>query len=93
VGPSLVTLGVLLWATGLAAYAMAKGRASWWGVLGLLGLPALTALTAQLGLPGHYRSYQIALSLVGLIVVAPLPSRSVASSEADGSGPPDNDVW
>jgi hypothetical protein len=88
-GPSLVTLGVVLWTAGLASYAMAKGRASWWGGLGLLGLPALTALA---GLPGPYQPYLPALSLVGLVIVTLLPGRPGESSAAGGSGQPD-DVW
>jgi hypothetical protein len=74
--PSLVSFGVLLWTAGLAAYAMAKGRASWWGLLGLLGLPGL------------YSPYLTFLSLVGLVVLVLLPDRSGGSAVAGEPGPP-----
>ena len=61
---SLINLGVLFWMAGLASYAMAKGRSSWWGLFGLLGLPGL------------YRWYLTALSLIGLVVLALLKDRS-----------------
>src|SRR5262249_50653879 len=56
-GPSLVAFGVLFWTAGLASYAMAKGRSSWWGLFGLLGLPGL------------YQWYLTALALLGLVVL------------------------
>jgi hypothetical protein len=75
-GPSLVSFGVLLWTAGLASYAMAKGRASWWGLVGLLGLPGL------------YQPYLTLFSLVGLVVLALLADRSGGSAGAAESAPP-----
>jgi hypothetical protein len=75
-GPSLVSFGVLLWTAALASYAMAKGRASWWGLLGLLGLPGL------------YNPYLTFLSLIGLVVLALLKDRSDESVVVSEPGPP-----
>lgn len=63
-GPSLAALGMLFWTAGLASYAMAKGRSSWWGLFGFLGLPGL------------YEEYLTALSLLGLVVLALLEDRA-----------------
>ena len=76
-GPSLIKFGVLFWTAGLAAYAMAKGRPSWWGLFGLLGLPGL------------YNSYLTFLSLVGLVVLALLQDRSGGSAVQAEPAPPD----
>ena len=73
-GPSLVSFGVLLWTAGLAAYAMAKSRASWWGLFGLMGLPGL------------YSPYLTLLSLLGLVVLAVLSDRSGGSTVAGEPG-------
>jgi hypothetical protein len=75
--PSQVAIGVFFWTAGLASYAMAKGRASWWGLVGLLGLPGL------------YRPWLTFLSLFGLVVLVLLKDRSAASAVASESGPPD----
>jgi hypothetical protein len=76
-GPSLIKFGVLLWTAGLASYARAKGRASWWGLFGLLGLPGL------------YSPYLTFLSLLGLAVLALLQDRSGGSTVPGEPGPPD----
>jgi hypothetical protein len=73
---SLITFGILFWTAGLAAYAMAKGRASWWGLLGLLGWVGL------------YQIWLTFLSLIGFVVLLLLPDRSGGSaveSEPDAS--------
>lgn len=76
-GPSLIKFGVLFWTAGLASYAMAKRRASWWGLFGLLGLPGL------------YSPYLTFLSLLGLVVLALLPDRSGGSTLVSEPGPSD----
>jgi hypothetical protein len=76
-GPFLIKFGVFFWTAGLASFAMAKGRASWWGLFGLLGLPGL------------YSPYLTFLSLVGLVVLVLLKDRSGASAVAPKPSLPD----
>jgi hypothetical protein len=76
-GPSLIKFGVLFWTAGLASYAMAKKRASWWGLFGFLGLPGL------------YNPYLTFLSLLGLVVLALLRDRSGGSTAVGEPSPAD----
>jgi hypothetical protein len=76
-GPSLIKFGILFWTAGLASYAMAKKRASWWGLFGLLGLPGL------------FSPYLTFLSLLGLVILALLKDRSGEPAVPVEPGPPD----